>query len=124
MVYFILGKCIKSCSPWIYFLGGFFHKYKQLLQITAKEATVIDQDSLRGEMTSLLETKPEGKIMFYRYSKKWYGFLYSLHKEDRLIMLKMVLEVCSYDEDVSHIINTQDFQSPIDFLFFLLTIIL
>jgi len=53
------------------------------LQITAKEDTVIDEDSLRGEMISFLETKPEGKILFYRFSKKWLSFLYSLHKEDK-----------------------------------------
>src|SRR4051794_27425750 len=74
--------------------------------------------------TIVLENKPGGKILFYRFSKKWQGFLSALHKEDRLILLKMVLEVCSYDECAINIINTQDFQSPIDFLFFLLVIIL
>jgi hypothetical protein len=84
-----------------------------LLQIT-KEDTVIDDRTLGYEMTSLLETKPESKIMFYRYSKKWHGFLYSIHKEDRLILLKMILEICSYDEYTINIINIQDSQSPID----------
>jgi len=45
-------------------------------------------------------------------------------KEDRLILLKMVLEVYSYDECAINIINIQDSQAPIDFLFFLLSIIL
>src|SRR5919112_1323538 len=80
--------------------------------------------SLEYELTSLLETKSEGKILFYRYSKKWHGFLYSLHKEDRLILLKIVLEICSYDECALNIINIQDSQSSIDFLFLLLTMIL
>ena len=74
-------------------------------------------------MTSSLKTKPKAKILFYWISKKWQGFLYSLHKEDRLILLKMVLEICSYDEDISHIINTQDFQAPIDYLFFLFALL-
>ena len=60
------------------------------LKITKKD-TAIDERTLKDELTSLLENKPEGKIMFYRYSKKWYRFLYSLHKEDRLILLKMTL---------------------------------
>ena len=47
-----------------------------------------------------------------------------IHKEDRLILLKMVLEVCSYDECAINIINIEDLQAPIDFLFFLLSIIL
>jgi hypothetical protein len=80
--------------------------------------------ALKEELTSLLENKPEGKILFYRFSKKWQGFIYALHKEDRLILLKMVLEICSYDERAINIINIQDSQSSIDFLFFLLTRIL
>src|SRR6476646_4370942 len=60
------------------FLGAIFHNYKQLLKLT-KEDTVIDEDSLKNELMSLLETKPEGTILFYRFSKKWYGFVYSLH---------------------------------------------
>jgi hypothetical protein len=105
-------------------MGAVFHDYKQLLQVTAKEDTIIDEDSLKGELVLLLETKPEGKILFYRYSKKWHGFIYALHKEDRLILLKMVLEVCSYDENAINIINIQDSESSIDFLFFLLSILL
>ena len=93
------------------------------MQIT-KEDNAIDEESLHEELDLLLEDKHESKILFYRFSKKWYGFIYALHKEDRLILLKMVLEVCSYDECAINIINTQDFQSPIDFLFFLLAIIL
>ena len=105
-------------------MGAVFHDYKQLLQVTAKEDTIIDEDSLKGELVLLLETKPEGKILFYRYSKKWHGFIYALHKEDRLILLKMVLEICSYNEHINNVINIRDSQSNIDFLFFLLTIIL
>jgi hypothetical protein len=102
------------------FIGAIFHNYKQLLQIT-KEDTNIDEEHLKEELVSLLENKPEGKILFYRFSKKWHGFLYSVHKEDRLILLKMVLEVCSYDECAINIINIEDSQAPIDFLFFLIT---
>ncbi len=72
----------------------------------------------------LLESKPEGKILFYRYHKKWYGFIYSLHKEDRLILLKMILEICNYSEYIINTINIQDSQSNIDSLFFLWTITL
>src|SRR6476646_9247809 len=100
-------------------MGVVFHNYKQLLQIT-KEDTTIDEDSIKDELILLLETKSEGKILFYRFNKKWHGFLYSLHKEDRLILLKMVLEVCSYDDYVNNVINNHDSQSNIDFLFFLL----
>ena len=64
------------------FIGVIFHNYKQLLQIT-KEDNVTDERTLEYELTSLLENKPEGKILFYRFSKKWHGFVHSNHKEDR-----------------------------------------
>ena len=105
------------------FMGAVFHNYKQLLHIT-KEDTVIDENSFEAELISLLETKPEGKVLFYRFCKKWHSLVYTLHKEDRLILLKMVLEVCGYDEDISRIINIQDFQAPIDYLSFLFALLL
>jgi hypothetical protein len=103
-------------------MGSIFHNYKQLLQ-TSKEYDKGNENSLKEELASLINDKPDGKILFYRFSKKWHGFLYSLHKEDRESLLKMILEICSHDECVSNIINTQDFQSPIDYLFFLFAII-
>jgi len=36
-------------------------------------------------MISLFENKHEGKILFYRFSKKWLSFLYSLLKEDMVL---------------------------------------
>ena len=54
-------------------MGAIFHNYKHLLQLT-KEDTTIDEDSLKEELVSLLETKPEDKILFYGYSKKWHAF--------------------------------------------------
>jgi hypothetical protein len=104
-------------------MGAIFHHYKQLLQVT-KEVDQINEDYLELELKSLLETKPEGKILFYRFSKKWHGFLYSLHKEDRMILLKMVLEICSYNERIINEINVQDSQSNIDSLFFILAVML
>ncbi|MGN6628783.1 MAG: hypothetical protein ACTHKJ_02790, partial [Candidatus Nitrosocosmicus sp.] len=100
-------------------MGAVFHHYKQLLQFN-KEDIAIDEDTLKKELESLLETEHERKMLFYRFSKKWHGFIYSLHKEDRLILLKMILEICRYNECVINVINIQDSQSNIDCLFFLL----
>ena len=105
-------------------MGAIFHNYKQLLQLTKEDDTVIDEDSLREDLESLLETKPESKILFYRFSKKWHGFVYSLHKEDRLILLKMIMEICSYNECITNIINFHDSQVNIDCMFFLLAMML
>jgi hypothetical protein len=117
-----LGNASNPISLESVFMGAIFHNYKQLLQIT-KEDSGIDERTLEDELVSLLETKPEGKILLYRLSKKWHGFIYSLHKEDRLILLKMVLEVCSYDECTINMINIKDLQSSIDFLFFMLSML-
>jgi hypothetical protein len=51
------------------FMGVIFHNYKQILQII-KEDIAIDENLLKEELVSLLENKPEGKILFYRFSKK------------------------------------------------------
>ena len=56
------------------------------------------------------------------FSKKWHGFIYAIHKESKLLLLRMILEVCDYKSN-KNIINMQDSQSPIDFLFLLLTMI-
>ena len=106
------------------FMGAIFHDYKQLLQITIEDTAKLDESTLKEELISLLENKPEGKILFYRFSKKWYGFFTVLHKEDRLLLLKMILEICSYNECTINIINIQDSQSPIDYFFFLLSMII
>lgn len=50
-------------------MDSLFHNYKQLLQIT-KEDNVIDERTLEYELTSLLNTKSEGKILFFRFSKE------------------------------------------------------
>ena len=50
----------------------------------------------------------------------WFDILSSQRKG--LILLKMMLDICSYNE-VSKVIGTQDFQSPIDYLFFLLALL-
>jgi hypothetical protein len=94
-------------------MGSLFHNYKQLLQV-CKEEDKINENSLKKELTSLIKNKPEGKILFYRISKKWHSFLYSLYKEDRESLLKMILEMCRYDETVSQTINIEDYQSSID----------
>jgi hypothetical protein len=104
-------------------ISAIFHNYKQLLNIT-KEGGKIDEDTLSETLISLIKNKPDGKILFYRYSKKWRGFIYSLHKEDRLILLKMILEICIFNECVNKVINVKDSQSNIDSLFYLLALML
>ena len=37
-------------------MGAIFHNYKQLLQITKEEDITIDEESLKDDLESLLET--------------------------------------------------------------------
>ena len=83
-----------------------------------KEDIAIADEYLDADIISLLDGTYEGKKLFYMFIKKWHWFLYSIHKEDRLILLKMVLDVYSYDECTMNIINIQDLQSNIDYFFF------
>jgi len=73
------------------FMGSIFNNYKQLLQTSKEEDIKGNENSLKKELASLINDKPDGKILFYRISKKWHGFIYSLHKEDRELLLKMIL---------------------------------
>ena len=75
--------------------------------------------SLKEELVLLLNSKPEDKTLFYRLSKKWHGFIYSSHKEVRLILLKTILEICGYNQCVINVLNNQDLQPNIDCMFFL-----
>ena len=55
-------------TPESVMMGAIFHNYKQILQITKDDK--INEDYLKEELVSLLDSKSEGKILFYRYSKK------------------------------------------------------
>ncbi len=104
-------------------MGTLFHNYKTLLQINNKEDIQIDENSIREELSLLTENKPEGKLLFDRTCKKWHGLVDSLHKEDRELLLTMILEICNYDERNNMIINNQDSKSFIDYFFFLSAIV-
>jgi hypothetical protein len=54
-------------------MGSIFHNYKQLLQVDKEENKAMES-SLKKEIISLINNKPEGKILFYRFSKKWHVF--------------------------------------------------
>ena len=54
------------------FMGVIFHNYKQFLKIT--EDNAIDERTLEYGLTPLLETKHEGKVLFYRLVKSGMDF--------------------------------------------------
>jgi hypothetical protein len=60
-------------------MGSLFHNYKVLMHEN-KEDNTVNRDSLKEGLLSLLDTKPEGKILFYRFSKKWHVVFVFLNK--------------------------------------------
>jgi hypothetical protein len=56
-------------------------------------------------LNSLLENKPEGKVYFTGFVESGMGLFILFHKEDRLILLKAVLKVSRYNDNVMNIIN-------------------
>ena len=106
-------------------MGALFHNYKTLLEIRKEKAAEwgnLNNDiTIESEPQLQLSTgnKPHGKILFDKTCEKWQGLMDSFHKEDEKILLKMILEICSYSESCSKIINDIDSESCITYLFFI-----
>ena len=99
-------------------MGAVFHNYKILLEIS-EDNDEVNEDTIANGIKLLTENKPHGKILFDRTCKKWQGLIDALHVEDRRILLKMILETCNYNEYCNMVINSEDSEYPIDYLFFL-----
>ena len=72
-MYHTLGNASNPFYSRICYNGALFHYYKKILQVT-KEIDQINEDALKDKLMLLLEIKPEDKILFYRFSKKYQGF--------------------------------------------------
>ena len=93
--------------------------------MTKEEDVAIDDEYLDADLVSSLVGTQEGKKLFYIFIKKWRNFLDSLdNEEDRWTLLKLILEVCTYNEDISSMINTQNSESYTDLMFFFLVMML
>ncbi len=101
------------------FMGGLFHNYKTLFQINDKDKDQNDKyfSDIEAELKSLVE-EPQGKILFDRVYKKWKGFIESLHKDDRILLLRIIIDICNYNECLNSIININP-EPWYNYLFFL-----
>jgi hypothetical protein len=109
-------------------MGSLFHNYKTLLEMDEEKEKGDYADKVKVErgpgLESLFENKPHGKLLFDRTCKKWHGLTDSLHHEDRETLLKMVLKICSYNnESCNQIISESDSRDYITYLFFISIII-
>lgn len=106
-------------------MGALFHNYKTLLGIYKEKAA--EWDGLNNDIAVesepqlqlSIDNKPNGKILFDNTCEKWQGLMDSFHKKDKKTLIKMILEICSYSESCSKIINDIDSESCITYLFFI-----
>ncbi len=56
--------------------------------------------------------------MFDRVYKKWKGLIESLHKDESDILLRMIIDVCNYNECLNSMINRNS-EPWYNYLFFL-----
>jgi hypothetical protein len=99
-----LGNAVNPIVFESIIMGSIFHNYKLLLQ-SSKINNKIDDYTITQELALLTENKPQGKILFDRICKKWHGLIDSLHKGDRELLLKMIFDICNYNEDYNKMIN-------------------
>ncbi len=106
-------------------MGVLFNNYKTILEINKEKASECNNLSnditieSESQLQLLTDNKPNGKILFDKTCEKWQGLMDSFHKEDEKILLKMILEVCIYNEYCSKIINDCDSESCITCMFFI-----
>lgn len=60
---------------------------------------------------------PYGKLFFVRSCKKWKGLIYALHNGEGKLLLKMISEICQYNEYFSSTINKKDLKSNVTLFF-------
>lgn len=97
-------------------IGALFHKYKILLELY--NGNKLSENSIMQKVVTLEKEKPWTKILFDKTCERWSGLLYSLHKDDREQLLRMVMDCCSsLNERTTKTLNDNDSKSSISVLF-------
>jgi len=73
-------------------MGDLFHNYKTLLKLNSESK--LSEDSILQEVVTLERENPVAKALFDKTCERWHGLLYSLHKDDRERLLKMLVDCC------------------------------
>ncbi len=99
-------------------MGALFHNYKTLLEMDKEDME--SEESTTKKLILLERQCPIAKVLFDKTCERWHGLLYSLHKEDRELLLKMLVECCqSLNECTAKTVMDTDSESSMSFLFFL-----
>jgi hypothetical protein len=99
-----------------------FHNYKPLLKLD-KESR-LNEDSILKKVSELEKEKPITKALFDKTCERWRGLLYSLHKDDREHLLRMLVDCCSsLDDGAAKILNERVLENTV-FVLFLFCLVL
>lgn len=97
-------------------MGALFHNYKTLLKLN-NEST-LSEDSKEQKVTGLEREKPQAKTLFDKTCERWRGLLYSVHKDDREHLLRMLTDCCySLDEGAAKRLIDKVSENSISVLF-------
>ena len=77
-------------------MGALFHNYKTLLKLNNESH--LGEDSILKQVAVLEREKPLAKTLFEKTCERWRGLLYALHKDDRELLLRMLVD-CSNNLD-------------------------
>ncbi len=99
-------------------MGALFHNYKTLTKRNKKDK--VSEYSIKQDLTLLEKHDSFAKILFDRACEKWNGLLHSLHRNDRELLLGMLVDCCeSLNESLAKTVIDTDEEYSISFLFFL-----
>jgi len=98
-------------------MGALFHNYKILLKLNNESH--LDEDSISKQVTVLEREKPQAKTLFDQTCERWRGLLYALHKDDRKLLLRMIVDCCDIlDDGAAKMLIDKVSESNISILFF------
>ena len=70
-------------------MGALFHNYKKLSSLKRINFT---EDSINQKLVLLDREKPLAKTLFDKTCERWRGLLYALHRDDRELLLIMLVD--------------------------------
>jgi hypothetical protein len=96
-------------------MGALFHNYKSLLKLHGESN--LSEDSIMKKVPAMEREKPVAKALFDKTCERWRGLVYSLHKEDRERLLRMLVDCCYDSLDERAAKTLIDTESSISYLF-------
>jgi hypothetical protein len=99
-------------------MGALFHNYKTLLKLNKDDMET--EESINQKSAVMERGKPMANMLLNETYERWNGLIYSLHKDDRERLLKMLVECCEgLNENSAKTVIDSNSKSSVSFLFIL-----